>query len=102
MLHDESRPVGAAHETPAKKSEIHSTATTVTLADLDAMAEHLRARFAVQVAVDDAGHRRTYLYRNAGAAERCVKRAADRGRTAHVSLVQMLPVGVVVGLGGGR
>jgi len=28
-------------------------------------------------------------------------RARERGQTAHVTLVQMLPVGVVTGLGGG-
>lgn len=68
------------------------------LADLDALAESLRARFAVQVTIDDAGHRRTYLYRSAAAAERCAARAHDRGRSFHVTLVQFVPVGVVSGL----
>ena len=77
-------------------------ATTDLLADLDALAESLSARFAVQVTVDDAGHRRTNVYRSAGAAERAVERARERGRTAHVTLVQMLPVGVVVGLRAAR
>lgn len=72
------------------------------LADVDALAESLRGYLVVQVVIDDAGHRRTCVYRSAGAAERAVRRARDRGRTAHVSLVQMLPVGVIVGLASGR
>lgn len=72
------------------------------LAELDAMAEQLRGYLVVQVQIDDQDHRRTYHYRSAVAAERAVKRANDRGRRAHVSLVQMVPVGVVVGLGGRR
>lgn len=71
---------------------------TDLLADLDALAESLRARFAVQVTINDAGNRRTFLYRSSAAAERCVERARGRGRTAHVTLVQFLPVGVVSGL----
>jgi hypothetical protein len=63
-----------------------------TLADLDTLAEHLRGRFVVQVVVDaDAGHRRTNVYRSCAAAERAVLRALERGQTAHVTLVQMLP-----------
>lgn len=69
------------------------------LADLDAMAEHLRGRLVVQVEVDDDKYR-THVYRSTAAAERCVQRATERGRWSHVTLVQMLPVGVVVGLGG--
>lgn len=61
------------------------------------MAEHLRGYFVVQVVVDDAGHRRTNVFRSAGAAERAVRRARERGRCAHVSLCQLLPVGVVGG-----
>lgn len=72
--------------------------TTDLLADLDALAESLAGYLVVQVVIDDAGHRRTNVYRSAGAAERAVKRARERGRTAHVTLVQMLPVGVVSGL----
>lgn len=72
--------------------------TTDHLADLDALAEALRARLAVQVTVDDEGHRRTYLYRSAAAAERRVRSAAERGRSAHTTLVQLLPVGVVSSL----
>jgi hypothetical protein len=68
------------------------------LADLDALAEQLRGRLVVQVQLD--GDRfRTNCYRSASAAERAVKRARDRGVRVQVSLVQMVPVGVVVGLG---
>lgn len=67
----------------------------------DALADSLRGYLVVQVVIDDAGHRRTHLYRSAAAAERAVKRATRRGRYAHVSLCQLLPVGVVGGLGGG-
>jgi hypothetical protein len=73
---------------------------TYTLADLDALAETLRGYIVVQVTVDDAGHRRTYLYRSAAAAERCVRRAQERGRFAHVAVCSLLPAGVVVGMGG--
>lgn len=71
------------------------------LADLDALTDSLRGYLVVQVVIDDAGHRRTHIYRSAAAAERAVKRAKERGRYAHVSLCQLLPVGVVAGLGGG-
>lgn len=72
------------------------------VADLDAMAEAMRGYFVVQVTIDDAGHRRTTLYRSAGAAEQTVKRARGRGRDVHVTLAQLVPVGVIVGLGGDR
>lgn len=68
------------------------------LADLDALAESLRGYLVVQVVVDDVGHRRTTVYRSAGAAQRAVERARSRGRTAHVALCQLLPVGVIAGL----
>jgi len=103
--HDEGAP---REEGPPNvvSTDIHivppRTPDAAYLADLDALAESLSGHFVVQVVVDDAGHRRTTVYRSAGAAERAVRRARDRGRTAHVSLVQMLPVGVVVGLGGSR
>jgi hypothetical protein len=71
------------------------------LANLDALAEHLRGRFVVQVAIDGDWYR-TNVYRNAAAAERAVNRAKVRGQRVHVTLVQMLPVGVVVGLGESR
>jgi len=87
-----SRPKAALEtptETPTKKSKNESTARGDILADADALAESLR------------GYRRTYLYRSAAAAERCVARARERGRFAHVSICSLLPAGVVVGLGGG-
>lgn len=68
------------------------------LADLDALAEHLRAHLVLQVTVDDNGHRRTAVYRSAAAVERAVRRAQERGRQAHVTLCQLLPVGVVSSL----
>lgn len=103
MLHDESRPRGAAHETPAKKSATHLTTPADVLADLDGLASHLNGRFVVQVVVDsERGLRRTFVYRNCAAAERAVERARERGQTSHVTLVQMLPVGVVTGLGVAR
>ena len=72
------------------------------LADLDALAEHLRGYLVLQVTVDDAGSKRTVVYRSAAAAQRAVERARDRGRMAHVSLCQLVPIGVIHGLGGGR
>ena len=72
--------------------------TSDLLADLDALAEHLRGRFVVQVAIEGDRYR-THVYRNAAAAERAVDRAKARGQRAHCTLVQMLPVGVVQGLG---
>lgn len=101
-----SRPGGRSQA--AEISSANQIDTTVPrsedlLADVDALAAHLSGRFVVQVDVDaELGHRRTNVYRSCAAAERAVKRARERGQTAHVSLVQMLPVGVVVGLGGGR
>jgi hypothetical protein len=68
----------------------------LAITDLDAMAEAMRGYFVVQVVIDDHGHRRTTLYRSAGAAEGAVKRARARGRFCHVSLCQLLPVGTVV------
>lgn len=72
------------------------------LAEPDAEAEQLSGYLVVEVGINDAGHRRTHLYRSAAAAERAVERARKRGRWAHVTLCQLLPVGVVYGLGGGR
>jgi hypothetical protein len=70
-----------------------------TVRDLDAVAESLAGRFVVQVTVDESrGFRRTFVYRSCAAAEKCVERARERGQTAHVSLVRMLPVGVVAGV----
>lgn len=101
-----SRPGGVNHSGAAETFggvETSVPRPTDLLADVDALAAHLNARLVVQVTVDaDLDHRRTTVYRSCSAAERAVKRARQRGQTAHVSLVQMLPVGVVVGLGGGR
>jgi hypothetical protein len=71
------------------------------LSDVDAWCDHVRGYLVVQVVIDDAGHRRTHVYRSAAAAERAVTRARERGRYAHVSLCQLLPVGVIAGLGTG-
>lgn len=101
----ESRP---PHQGPAqsistaiKAAGFSLPATADFLADLDALAEHLRGRFVVQVTIE-GGSRRTHVYRNAGAAERAVERAKARGQHAHVTLCQMLPVGVILGLGDAR
>ncbi len=75
--------------------------TTGLLSDLDALAEHLQGRFVVQVTLD-GDRRRSLVYRSAAAAEKAARRAQERGQQAHVTLCQLLPVGVVVGLGGGR
>lgn len=103
---DRGRPA-APNRTTSRASVPTDTSSVVEsadiLADLDALAEHLGGRFVVQVVVDaDRGHRRTNVYRSCAAAERAVERARARGQAAHVTLVRMLPVGVVVGLGGGR
>jgi hypothetical protein len=100
--HDRGRP-GERAASNVISGDLHSvTRSECVLSDLDAMAENIRGYFVVQVVIDDAGHRRTQLYRSAGAAERAVSRARERGRTAHVSLCQLLPVGVVSSLGGAR
>ncbi len=73
------------------------------LAPTDEVAASLAGYLVVRVVVDDVGHQRTTVYRSLGPAQRAVKRAQERGRTAHVTLCQLLPVGVVTGLdGGGR
>lgn len=102
----ESRPAGGTTEpaqsisTAIKAAEPILRAPTDILADLDALAEHLRGRLVVQVEIDDDKFR-TYIYRSPAAAQACAERAAERGRRSHITLVQMLPVGVVVGLRGG-
>ena len=72
------------------------------LADVDALAEHLNGYLVVQVVVDDDLHRRTYLYRSAAAAQRCVERARSRGRWAHVTLCSLHPASVVTSLTAGN
>lgn len=81
----------------ATSTHTNNTSIVPLNADIDALAESLRGVYVCQVVVDDAGHRRTHFYRNLGAVERAVERARGRGRTAHVSLVQLVPVGVVMG-----
>lgn len=102
--HDRGRPTANRTASNVTSGDLDSVPSRADLlADLDALAQHLAGRFVVQVVVDaDRDHRRTNVYRSCAAAERAVKRARDRGQTAHVSLVQMLPVGVVVGLGDRR
>jgi hypothetical protein len=98
---DRSRPAG--NQAASKLSNGDTTIIprpSELLADVDALAEHLRGRLVVQVEIDGDRYR-THVYRSTAAAERCVQRARDRGERSHVTLVQMLPVGVVVGLGGG-
>lgn len=68
-----------------------------TIGDLDALAEALRGYLVLQVVVDDSGHRRTHLYRSAGAAQRAIERAQARGRSAHLTLCHLVPVSVVGG-----
>ncbi len=98
---DRSRPgeKAAWNVTDGDKSSVPSHSC---LADIDAQAELLRGVFVLRVQVNDDGDRRTYFYKSAGAAERAVKRARERGRTAHVALCQLVPVGVVWGPGGLR
>jgi len=96
--HGEGRP-GERAALSVNIGDLHSVpSTTDHLAHLDNLAEALRGYLVLQVVVDDAGHRRTNLYRSAAAAQRAVGRARSRGRAVHVSLCQLLPVGVVQGL----
>lgn len=98
--HDRGRPPAkeaAPNVTDGDSSSVERPAYTVR--DLDSWAEALSGRFVVQVVVNaDSDFRRTFVYRSCAAAERCVDRARERGQTAHVSLVRMLPVGVVAGV----
>lgn len=91
-----------AHAAPHDEVAITATATVTPMVpavgDIDALTESLYGVFVCQVVVDDVGHRRTNYYRNLGAVERAVDRARNRGRTAHVSLVQLVPVGTIVGV----
>lgn len=95
MMERQSRPSG---EPGTAKASIAGDSAIV--ADLDELAANLRGYLVLQVVVNDEGDRRTTIYRSAGAAERAVKRARSRGRDAHVTLCQLLPVGVVLGGGG--
>lgn len=96
--HDRGRPAANQAASNVIAGDIHIVPKPIDfLGDLDALAESLRGYIVVQIVVDDAGHRRTNLYRSAKAAENAVKRARERGRTAHVTLCQLLPIGVVSG-----
>ena len=53
----------------------------------------------MQVQVDGDKYR-THVYMSAKSSENAVRRATERGKRVHVALCQLLPVGVVVGLGG--
>ena len=100
MLEARESRAQAHHPGPAQSfsTAIKAPCQCNGLGDLDALAEALNGRFLVQVTID-GDRRRTNVYRNAGAAERAVKRAKERGQTAHVSLCQLLPIGVVTGMG---
>jgi hypothetical protein len=97
--HDDGAPARAPRNADTTDSNIVGADL---LADLDALAESLRGYLVLQLVVDDAGHKRTSVYRSAASAQRAVRRARDRGRATHVTLVQMVPLGVVVGLGGAQ
>lgn len=81
---------GASNVTSGDFQSVRPTTDT-----LDGLAESLRGYLVLQVVVDDAGHRRTHLYRSAGAAQRAVERAQARGREAHLTLCQLVPLDVV-------
>lgn len=102
LLPDNDRGRPAANQTASNVisdgDNLSVAKATDLLADLDALAEHLRGYFVVQVVVSDAGHRRTYIYRTTLAAERAVERARARGRHATITLCQLHPVGVVAGV----
>ncbi len=71
--HDRARPAANGTGSDVITNDTSSIPRAADLlADLDALAEHLRGYFVVQVVVDDAGHRRTNFYRSAKAAERAV------------------------------
>ena len=89
----EERPQGEPVSQGA--TDLTSSTGLTVLADLDAIADHHRGCLVVPVEVDD-DHGRTHLYHSAAAAERTVKPARDRGKLAHITLDQLVPVGVVV------
>ena len=101
----ESRPAGDTTEPAQNISTAIKNSSTLQLGpdvlrDLDALAEHLHGKFVVQTQTDGEKYR-TRIYLTAKAAENAVRRGNARGRRVHVSLCQLLPVGVVVGLAGG-
>lgn len=100
---DRSRPIASRTASNVTATDIHSvTPGDGLVGELDALAGNLRGLFVVTVEIGTEGHTRRHLYRSAGAAEKCVLRARLRGASAHVTLCQLLPVGVVAGLGVGQ
>lgn len=98
MSHGNDRESPAAYRTPSNvtSGDLHIVRPTPdTTRHLDDLAESLRGYLVLQVVVDDAGHRRTHLYRSAGAAQRAVERARARGREAHLTLCELVPMDVV-------
>lgn len=81
---------------------VDQSAPSDLLSELTALTRSLSGYLVLSVVVDDDGHRRTTVYRSAGAAERAVRRARERGRHVEVSLCQLMPVGVVQAWSGGR
>lgn len=67
-----------------------------TLADLDAMAEHINGALVV-VVVTPAGRYRRRVFLTAAAAERAVRNAEARGHSAEVFLAELRPVHRVEG-----
>ncbi|QWC85536.1 hypothetical protein KLP28_01770 [Nocardioidaceae bacterium] len=99
-LHDEG---DKEIQAGGRVSAVDSTPIGLSVADLDAWCLDLAGRIVVQVVVDsERDLRRTYLYRSTGAAQNCVARARERGQVAHVSLVKLVPVGVITGMEVGR
>jgi hypothetical protein len=94
--HDEGGPWQDRPTASANAIVSHSVAV---LTDVDAIAEHLSGKFVVQLQIEDDKYRTT-VYQSVKAAENAVRRANRRGKRAHVTLCQLLPVGVVTGLGG--
>lgn len=99
MRHDsrQSRPGRETEAASSRATRTNLTPDAADLADLDARAESLRARFVVQVQVE-GDHYRTKVYMTAKSAENAARRANKRGKLVHVSLCQLLPAGVVIGL----
>ena len=81
---------------------VDQSAPSDLLSELTALTRSLSGYLVLSVVVDDDGHRRTTVYRSAGAAERAGRRARERGRHVEVSLCQLMPVGVVQAWSGGR
>lgn len=97
--HENGRPWQGGRQSSTAISDVAPLVhrETANWQDIDALAEHLRGVYVVQLVVSDAGHRRSYFYKNLDAAQRAVGRARERGRSAHLTLVQMIPVGVIGG-----